>query len=153
MHAPPATVSDHFLADHERLETLLGSVHSALEANDGDRASRLWADCCSGLMTHLDAEERSLIPPLLQRSQRNARVLVQEHRHIRSRLTELSGAMASRLMRADGLRDFVAELRAHSRSEARLLYQWVDAHVDEASGVAAIAGLVPNITATRAKPA
>jgi hypothetical protein len=141
MQTPQAAVSEHFLADHRRLEALLRNTVSALETNDQVGASGHWAECCSGLLTHMDAEERNLVPALLQRSERDARVLVQEHRHIRSRLTALSAEMASQRIRADSVRDFLDEFHAHSQSEDRLLYQWVDAYADEPSRVRAIGAI------------
>ena len=138
---PEATVSEQFLADHRRLKALLERVVSALLANDKDGAARLWAEGCACLVLHLEAEERYLIPPLLRRSEQNARVLVQEHRHIRSRMAELSAAMESRNAGADAIRDFSDEFHAHSRSEDRLLYRWTETHIDDPERLAAVEAL------------
>lgn len=71
-----------------------------------------------------------MIPELLGAHARDARVLIQEHQHIRTRLMELGGAVESP-RRLGRLRSFLDELRAHARTEDRLLYQWVDALLDE----------------------
>jgi hypothetical protein len=92
-------------------------------------------------MAHLEAEEENLIPWLLPRSERAARVIVQEHRHIRARSKELDAAMASHEATLDTVRDFSDELRAHSQSEERLLYRWTDTHLDEPQRMLAIEAL------------
>ena len=57
-------------------------------------------------MTHIEAEELRLIPALLIARERDTRVLVQEHRHIRARLTDLRNRLALGSLRRDSLRDF-----------------------------------------------
>jgi len=142
MSDPPASVAQHFVLDHERLERLMGRVQSALEAADRDLALRRWTEYRASLTAHLEAEEQNLIPGLLLRSQRDARVLVQEHRHIRSRMKELDEAMASHEATLESLRDFSDELRAHSLGEERLLYRWTDSHLDERQRIVAIEALL-----------
>jgi hypothetical protein len=143
MPSLPATVSEHFLADHARLERLLGRVQSALEKPDRDGALQRWTEYRASLMAHLEAEEKNLIPALLLRSQREARVIVQEHRHLRSRIKELDDAMAShpREEALEDLRDFSDELRAHTLGEERILYRWTDSHLDESQRILAIEAL------------
>lgn len=131
----------HFLADHRRVEILLESVLVALAANDHPNACRAWNRFESGLATHLGVEEKLLIPALWIARERETRVLVQEHRHIRARLTDLGSGLALGIMRPSTLRDFSDEMRAHAKTEDRLLYQWADVHFDDAGRAAAIDGL------------
>jgi hypothetical protein len=56
-------------------------------------------------------------------------------------LTEFGTGIEPNVARFDSLRDFIDELRAHSQSEDRLLYQWADAHLDEAHRVLATGAL------------
>jgi hypothetical protein len=109
------------LADHCRLEELAEQVVAAWDASDREAVARLWASLRSGLLAHLEAEEKHWLPVLCT-SERDARVIIGEHRHLRSRLTELGVAIDLRLVRSAMLRSFVHELRAHARSEERLLY-------------------------------
>lgn len=127
-HGP---IRDQFLADHERLEVLFDRLLSAFEANDRDGMARLWTEFESGLLAHMETEEAHLIPHLQRASPRNARILVQEHRHIRTRLTELGVALDLHTIRLDTARSFVDELRAHARNEDRLLYQWAEERLDQ----------------------
>jgi hemerythrin-like domain-containing protein len=131
-----APIRDEFLADHDRLEALLERLLAAFEANDREDRARLWSEFESGLLAHMETEEAHLIPALQRVSPMNARIIVQEHRHIRARLTELGVALDLHTLRLDTARAFVDELRAHARSEDRLLYQWAEerlGHVEKAS--------------------
>jgi hemerythrin-like domain-containing protein len=132
---PPSSartsIRDRFLADHQRLEASLERLLAALAANEQTAVSRLWTAFASDLTAHLEAEEAHLIPALFEVFERDVRVIVQEHRHIRARLTELATAVESQTARLGSVRDFIDELRAHAHNEDRLLYRWTDAHLDE----------------------
>jgi hypothetical protein len=143
--APPS-VPAHFLADHARLEALLEQVLALLETDDRERMLSSWAHFCARVFAHMEAEETCLISPLLGVCERDARVLLQEHRHIRARLKELSTALRLRAVRVDSLRSLVDELGAHARSEERLLYRWADARLDESARAAAIEALTARRT-------
>lgn len=121
---------------------LFGELLAAFTANDHEAESRLWPDCSSGLRSHLETEETHLIPALRRLSERDARVLVQEHHHIRTRLAEIGAGIDSRSVRLETVRDFIDELRAHAQSEDRLLYRWADTHLDEQELSTAIGALV-----------
>jgi hemerythrin superfamily protein len=124
-------IRDRFLADHQRLESLLQRLVAAFASNDREDMARLWAEFDAGLLAHMEAEEKHLIPALLRAGAREARILVQEHRHIRARMTELGTAVDLHLARLDSVRDFIDELRAHAQSEDRILYRWADEHFDD----------------------
>ncbi len=126
-----APISEKFLGDHARLEALFERVLAAVEANDRDDMACLWTEFESDLLAHMETEEAHLIPDLHRASETSARVLTQEHRHIRSRLTELGLALDLHALRLDTARAFIDELRAHARSEDRLLYQWAEERLDE----------------------
>jgi hemerythrin-like domain-containing protein len=151
MQAPPASVSDAFLADHEMLNALLGKLLAALEADDHEAAARMWTECESALSAHLQVEETYLIPALARVCTRDARVLVQEHRHIRTRLAELGNGIDRHVARSDTVRDFIDELRAHAQSEDRLLYKWADDWLEESQRVLAL-GAVSESAALKNKP-
>ena len=136
-----ALIRTRFLADHQRLETTIEQLIIALDSNDHAKASQLWTGLESGLVMHMEAEEARLIPALLIARERDTRVLVQEHRHIRARLADLGSRLALGGLRQSSLRDFVDETRAHARTEDRLLYQWADLHLDDAGRSSAIDAL------------
>ena len=140
-------IHTHFLDDHRRVEALLEALLAAWVANDHPNASRVWKGLETALAAHLGAEETFLIPALLVARERDTRVLIQEHRHIRARLTELGSGLASGTMRPSTLRDFVDEMRAHAKTEDRLLYQWADGHLGDVGRAAAIDALARTPTA------
>jgi len=158
MHARASTqahaVGHRFLEDHDRHTEILERMRVALGQHDDDAASMLWGELCGALLTHLEAEETFLLPELLRGHERDARVLLQEHRHIRTRLNEIGRAVDARTVGTDALRDLADELAAHERHESHALYAWVDAHVDEATRTAAIDALdaPPHSAARKTSP-
>lgn len=135
-------VRSHFLNDHRRVEGLQAPLLAALAAHDHPTASHLWSGLASGLLTHFDVEERLVIPALLVAArERDTRVLIQEHRHIRARLSDLGRGLGSGGLRQASLHAFFDEMRAHATTEDRLLYQFADALLDAADRDAAVDAL------------
>jgi hypothetical protein len=122
-------------------------VLASLAADDGEKILSSWTNFCFAVLAHMEAEEMSLIAALLRISERDARVLLQEHRHVRTRLNELGAGFRLRTPRLQSLRSFADELRAHAKSEDRLLYLWADAHLDEPARASAAEALTATRTA------
>lgn len=139
-----------FREDHRRLEDLLGHVVDQLEAGRGDQARALWRECEEGLIRHLQTEEALLLPDLLTAKPREARALLEEHRHIRQRLAELTLGL-NRAVRPDRVQAFVDELRAHASHEEGTLYLWAEMAVEPSQQQAAIARLRGQPTAASAR--
>jgi hemerythrin-like domain-containing protein len=135
MHAPSMTLStirERFLDDHAELEDLFTGLLDAFEANDREGVAQLWNEFESRLAKHLDTEDRFMIPPLFASRPRDARAIVEEHRHIRSRLVELGCGIDLHTVRLDAARGFIDELRAHAHHEEDVLYRWADEHLPAA---------------------
>lgn len=130
--SPGYLVRDRLVQDHARLERTLEQVLAAFEANDRDGVATSWAKFDTELLAHLDVEERFLIPALFRVNERAARTILEEHRHIRTRLTELGAGVDLHIVRLPAARAFIEELRAHARHEDSLLYRWADEHVEDA---------------------
>lgn len=141
------SIRERFLADHRKLESILDNVLGALASGDGAEVPVLWGEFERRLLSHLEAEEMRLLPELSGLPERTARVLFQEHRHIRVRLAGLGNLIRSGMPPVDSIRNFSSELRAHARTEDRLLYQWADGHLDEACVGATVAALEPRAPA------
>ena len=127
----PVSIREHFLADHLRMEVMFDGLLKAIASNDRDRMQAALAEFETNLSAHMDAEEVHLIPLLQAKAERDARVLIQEHAHIRRRLAELGLAVELHTIRLEIARGFVDEVRAHARSEDRLLYRWAESHVGD----------------------
>ena len=123
---PAVTLRQHLLADHRKVESLLEELLVAFQASDRTLTERLWNEFETRLEAHLEAEETTLIPALEKRAPRDARTLIEEHRHIRRRMLELGTALDLHLARFEMARFFVEELKAHASHEDELLYQWAD---------------------------
>ncbi|HVJ93862.1 MAG TPA: hemerythrin domain-containing protein [Labilithrix sp.] len=143
-------IRDQLLEDHAQLERLFERLLAAFAANDREEVARLWTEFELGLLGHMKAEEADLIPMLEHASPRNARVVIQEHRHIRSRLAELGVAVDLHTLRLETARAFIDELRAHARNEDRILYQWAEERVGPAEQLSLFESLAARLRA-RAK--
>jgi hypothetical protein len=115
-------IRDRVRADHRGLERLVEQVLAAGAADDTAEAQRLWAELASRLFACLETEAAHFIPALLRVCERGARVLLEQHRHLRRRLVELGARVAAGTF--DPIRVFADELRAHAESEERLLARW-----------------------------
>jgi len=138
-------IRDRLIADHRRLDELLKGMLSAVEADDRESIDATFTEFDSRLRTHLDAEERHLIPAFLHAEPRAARALLEEHKHIRARLMELGAAIDLHTLRAENARAFAGELRAHASHEDRFLYKWADEHIGDAERTSLIAALVDRV--------
>src|SRR4051812_16523309 len=112
MHSEPGsltsttTVHAHCMRDHQRLDALLEHLLVAFEANDREEIQGVWSEFESNLLTHLEAEEKFLIPALLSVRERDARALIAEHKHIRARLFELGAGIELHIVRNATARAF-----------------------------------------------
>ncbi|MGO9838630.1 MAG: hemerythrin domain-containing protein [Polyangiaceae bacterium] len=138
-----STLRDVLLADHRRIDDVLTRILVALEAVDPDRVATEWAEFHRALSTHLDAEDRYLIPALFACRPRDARSLLQEHRHIRSRAVDLDNHIGKGTLNADTLRGFADELSAHVRRETAVLYEWADDELEESDRDAVLRAVTP----------
>ena len=123
---PPSAIRDRLVADHRSLEGMCARLLEAVEANEGPAVEALWKEFSDRLTRHLEAEELHLIPKIYRAKPRSARALVEEHRHIRSRLEEVRMDVERGAVGAEAARGFIAELCAHARHEEDVMYRWAD---------------------------
>jgi hypothetical protein len=113
-------LSRHHAALDERIVTLL------LQADGGDchDLAREWNRFESELAQHFEVEEREVLPLFARENPEEVAALRQEHAALRRDLLALGVRADLHLLRADAVRDFVRELRAHARREDESLYRW-----------------------------
>jgi hemerythrin-like domain-containing protein len=128
---PVTDIRTHLLDDHVELEELFAGLLRAFECNDREQVSALWTAFDAGLTEHMDLEDAVLIPALYRRDARAARVLWEEHKHLRARLAELGAAVDLHTIRTETATWFIEELRAHARTEDRILYSWAEGNLAE----------------------
>jgi hypothetical protein len=138
------------LADHQRIDQLLGQVLQVLDTTSPDALSssgrfrsyddggpqsqrdptlklrNLWMEIEEGLTNHMATEEALLFTAFRTADMREAMVLQAEHQHIRASLTELTAGVVTR---PELIRRFLQDLTSHSRREDALLYRWSNQYV------------------------
>lgn len=123
------SVWEFMTESHRQLDKLFHRVVLAFEADDPDTAL-LWHQLESGLLSHMDAEERFVLPAFARVDRTEAHALLREHGKIREQLLELGVALELHHLRAEQSRWFVASLHAHAEREHQLLYRWADTRLD-----------------------
>jgi hemerythrin superfamily protein len=141
--SPPSAIRDRFVADHRSLEDMCARLLEAVEANEGPRVQALWNEFSGRLTKHLEAEERHLFPKIYRSNPRSARALVEEHRHIRSRMGEVRTVIEKGAVRLEAARGFIAELCAHARHEEDVMYGWADENLSAGETETVLEALVP----------
>jgi len=116
--------------NHARLEKQFERLLDAMAANAPD-VRELWTEVDHGLLAHMEAEERYVIPAFATVDRAAAREILDEHAQIRAQLLELGVALDLHHLRFETSQEFVRILRAHAAREDNLLYVWADTRLDE----------------------
>jgi hemerythrin-like domain-containing protein len=138
----PAGLELRLIADHRRLGHLLQDLIAALTRGERDGVPALWGAFEQRLLAHLASEEQTLIYSLLKTRPRESRVLIAEHNHLRSRVTDLRSALGAGTLRAIDATMFLHELNAHMRHEESVLYRSASEELDESELAALEAALL-----------
>ncbi|HTR50360.1 MAG TPA: hemerythrin domain-containing protein [Kofleriaceae bacterium] len=111
---------------HDYLRKLLDRVLVAMEANARDDVRALWTELDHGLLAHMEAEERFVLPVFVHVDADEARALLREHGLLREQLLELGIAVDLHYVRYERSREFALLLERHAGREENLLYRWAD---------------------------
>lgn len=125
----PRTESTLYLymtSSHAQMRELLVQLLDAMAANARGEVARLWDELDHGLLAHMEAEERFVLPRFAHVDHAEARDLLREHGQIREELLELGVAVDLHYARFDRSEAFAHLLLAHATREERLLYRWAD---------------------------
>ncbi|HUJ58244.1 MAG TPA: hemerythrin domain-containing protein [Kofleriaceae bacterium] len=127
--ASPRTHSTLYLymtRSHAYLRDLLRRVLEAMAANARDDVRELWNTLDHGLLAHMEAEERYVLPVFAHVDQDEARALLREHGLLRDQLLRLGVAVDLHYVRYEESREFAQLLERHAGREENLLYRWAD---------------------------
>lgn len=138
---PDDLLREGMRADHDRANALFDRVIECVESDDRERIAAVWTELETMLVRHLDVEDDLLIPRVAVVSMRDARTLLEEHKHFRKKLAELSTSVDLHTLRLEPVRDFVDQLRAHARREDATLYAFGDEHLSDPDREAVLAAL------------
>ena len=118
---------NYMLRLHGHHEDLFGRLLDAIAARTPD-ARQIWAEVEEGLRSHMDAEERYVLPAFARTDREEALALVRDHGRIREQLLEVG--IAIDLHEAGPASRFVQMVRDHAVREEKLLYRWADRELD-----------------------
>ena len=132
MEAPRTSQRTHsalyvyMLNSHERLRDLLARVFEAMAFNARDDVAALWGVFDHGLLAHMEAEERFVLPVFAHVDREEAQALLRDHGLLRQELLQLGVAIDLHCARYPRAGEFAALLERHARREEALLYRWAD---------------------------
>ncbi|CAN5894040.1 hypothetical protein BH11MYX3_BH11MYX3_12120 [soil metagenome] len=92
----------------------------------------LWTKLDHGLLSHMEAEERYVLPAFARVDRAAALEVLREHGQIRAMLLELGVAVDLHSIRFEQSEELIRLLRAHASTEDNLLYRWADQRLDDA---------------------
>jgi hemerythrin-like domain-containing protein len=128
-----ATLPELLAHDHARLERLFVELSNAVEGADQPTLAGVWTDFEHGLLTHLEAEERYLLPLVEPAHPEEAGTLRREHARIRALILDLGVRTDLHILRQEAAAELLDLLRRHAEWEDRTLYPWAEAIIDDAS--------------------
>lgn len=107
---------------HDYLRELLERVLAAMAANARQDVCALWSELDHGLLAHMEAEERFVLPVFAHVDPEEARALLREHGLLREQLLQLGIAVDLHAARYESSREFAQLLERHAGREENLLY-------------------------------
>jgi hypothetical protein len=133
----------YMMHSHDYLRDVVVRLLAAMEANATSDVCALWTELDHGLTSHMNAEERYVLPAFAKVDHAEALAIVREHGKIRELLFELGIAVDLHCLRYERSQELIHLLLGHAGREEQLLYHWADqelpAHVVEAVKIAVAA--------------
>lgn len=123
-----ATLFTALTRSHERLAHRLANLLAAMAANARDDVRDLWRSFDHGLLAHMEAEERFILPAFAHVDHDEALALLREHALLREELFELGIAVDLHYIRHARAEQLGTLLANHATREQKLLYRWADEH-------------------------
>jgi Hemerythrin HHE cation binding domain len=129
---------DALTKDHEEMDRHVAVLLTKADGGDCHALAAEWDRFEGALLHHFVVEEHDLFPSFVLVDPEEALILKQEHEALRRDVLALGIDADLHCLRAEELRSFVADLRAHVAREERVLYRWakdnIDAHAWAALG-------------------
>lgn len=115
--------------DHQRLDELYEELLNRIHVNDAEAADRAWSAFERGLLDHIDAEEKWMLPLFERLDPAEAAAIRGEHAEILGLLADLGLGLELHVVRERAIEELIASLRAHAAREEASLYRWADAEL------------------------
>ncbi len=120
----------HLLADHHReLEAVYRAILAATYADDARDLVFAYRAFEEGVLEHLEAEEREILPAYGRAAPDDARAIREAHARIRQELQRVGIYVELHVIRAETMHGLIAELRAHAVREDARMYPWAHLHL------------------------
>lgn len=116
---------------HEELERRIATLLTRADGGDGHLLADEWRLFERELLRHFDLEERLVLPRFQRDDPDEAAALHHEHATLRADLLAYGIRADLHFLRAEAVRGFIADLRAHAAHEDRVLYGWAEQNLDE----------------------
>jgi nucleotide-binding universal stress UspA family protein/hemerythrin-like domain-containing protein len=116
--------------EHAFFERAYAALVDAYRAGDWNAVRKQWDVFEAALRTHMDLEEKRILPLFRRHDAEEADALLAEHEEFRTMLGMLGIGIDLRSISHDAIATFVGRLRAHSAREELVLYPWVDWELD-----------------------
>lgn len=120
---------DYLTRSHDYLSDVLRRLLEAMAVN-AQEVRALWNELDHGLLTHMEAEERFVLPAFGRVDRDEALALLRQHGQFREELFELGIAVDLHYLRYARGEAFAEALERHARREENLLYRWADANLE-----------------------
>lgn len=122
----PESLGAYLTLDHERLENTFTELLQAFRRGDRDHLRDTWTRFDAGLLGHLGAEERYMLPLFRATHPDETRTIQAQHARFRRVLAELGVGVDLGLVNFEVANEFVGALRDHAHMEEALLYRWAE---------------------------
>jgi hemerythrin-like domain-containing protein len=122
----PESLEAYLTLDHERLENTFTELLQAFRRGDRDHLRDTWTRFDSGILGHLGAEERFMLPLFRATHPDAARTIEVQHARFRRVLAELGVGVDLGLVNFEVANEFIGALRNHARMEEAFLYRWAE---------------------------
>lgn len=113
-------------ADHDHLTALFQELADTVEGANAPTIQQMWTEFESGLLAHMEMEERHLFPLLARTDPEEVEALRAQHDEVRMLVAELGVRTDLHTLRREAVEALIDRLRNHARSEAELLYRRAD---------------------------
>jgi len=121
-----STLYTYMMRSHDSLRDLLVRLLAAMQANATDEVRQLWNELDHELRSHMDAEERYMLPAFAHAARDEALALLRQHGQLRELLFDLGIAVDLHYIRYERSHEFINLLLLHAGREEKLMYRWAD---------------------------
>lgn len=131
LHVRPGGLRSLLMSDHnDRLELMLEEVLLERQLGHGKQGQAIWRRFKKELHTHLEVEERWLLPAFRLAHPHDAEQVDAIHVELRGLLERADHELAIDPRASGALLTLEKKLRAHAAHEDRHLYPWSVEHLD-----------------------